>query len=209
VVGYVLSNSFAEIALIFGAVVLDLPTPITVIQILWVHLICDGPPDIMLAFEPKEKSIMEESPKDIQKEGILSGPMIFLIFAISLTTGILALVLFWYFYGKAGDLTLARTITFATVATVSLVYIFAFKNLKKLIIHTENFFHNKYLILSVFYGFLLIFSAIYIPQLNVLLGTVPLKPFHWVLVFSVSLITVFFTEAVKIINKKREKPLAQ
>src|SRR4030042_2375135 len=39
VVAYVLSNAFAEIVLIFGALVLDLPTPLTVVQILWIHLI--------------------------------------------------------------------------------------------------------------------------------------------------------------------------
>jgi Ca2+-transporting ATPase len=204
VVAYVLSNSFVEMVLILGAVVLDFPAPLTVIQILWIHLICDGPPDIALAFEPKDSSIMKESPKDIKQEGILSGSMMFLICAISLSTGLLALVLFKYFYRESGDLTLARTITFATAATVDLVYIFAFKNMKKLIIHTENFFQNKYLILSVIYGFILLFSAIYIPQINRLLGTIPLNLSHWGLVFGVSLVTVVITEAVKIIEKKRK-----
>jgi Ca2+-transporting ATPase len=39
VVGYVLSNSFAEIVLILGTILLDLPAPLTVVQILWIHLI--------------------------------------------------------------------------------------------------------------------------------------------------------------------------
>src|SRR4030042_2398081 len=77
VVAYVLSNSFIEIFLIFGSIVLNLPYPLTVIQILWLHLICDGPPDIILGFEPPEKSIMQESPKKIKKESILSGSMKF------------------------------------------------------------------------------------------------------------------------------------
>ena len=204
VVGYVLSNSFAEIILIFGALLLDLPTPLTVVQILWIHLICDGPPDIMLSFEPKEKGLITEKPKNIKKESILSTPIKFLIFAISLTTGLLALLFFWYFHERAGDLNLARTISFATIATVSLVYIFAFKNLKRLIIQTENFFQNKYLFLSVAYGFLLIFLAIYLPLLNRTLGTVPLKPFHWLLVFSVALITTLLTEIVKFVYNRGE-----
>ena len=92
VIGYVLSNSFAEIVLIFGAILLNLPAPLTVVQILWIHLICDGPPDIMLAFEPKEKMIMREKPKDIKKESLLPNFMIFLIFVISLITGLLSLL---------------------------------------------------------------------------------------------------------------------
>ncbi|MDD5145317.1 MAG: cation-translocating P-type ATPase [Candidatus Pacebacteria bacterium] len=202
VVGYILSNSFAEIFLIFGAMVLNFPAPLTIVQILWIHLVCDGPPDIMLGFEPKEKGIMQENPKDIKKESILPRSMMFLIFAISCAVGFTSLFYFWYFNNKTGDLKLARTLVFASIGTVSLVYIFAFKNLKKLIIHTENFFHNLPLFLSVGYGFLLIFSAVYIPGLNKFLGTVPLEFFHWVLVFAVALISTLLVEMVKIATNK-------
>ncbi len=43
VVSYILSNSFVEIFLILGATILRIPAPLTIVQILWVHLICDGP----------------------------------------------------------------------------------------------------------------------------------------------------------------------
>ncbi|KPJ57336.1 hypothetical protein AMJ49_01945 [Parcubacteria bacterium DG_74_2] len=200
VVSYALSNSFAEIALIFSAVFLDFPSPLTVVQILWIHLICDGPPDIMLAFEPKEKSLMEESPKDLKKEEILGGFTKFLIFAISLTAGILSMLLFWHLGIREGNLNLGRTIAFATIASVSLIYIFAYKNLKKSIIKTENFFQNKFMFFGVAYGFLLLFLAIYLPFLNKVLGTVPLRPLHWLLIFGVALITTLIVELVKIFS---------
>jgi len=154
----------------------------------------------MLGFEPKEKGLIEEKPKNIKKESILPLHMVFLTLAISLTAGLLALFLFWYF---KNNILLARTITFATLATISLVYIFAFKNLKRLIIRTDNFFQNKYLILGVIYGFSLIFLAIYLPYLNRVLGIVPLNAFHWLLVFSVAAITTLWVEAVKIIANKK------
>jgi Ca2+-transporting ATPase len=50
VVAYTLSNSFAEVLLIFGAMLLGWPAPLAVAQILWIHLICDGPSDIVLGF---------------------------------------------------------------------------------------------------------------------------------------------------------------
>ena len=202
VVAYVLSNSFAEIFLIFGATLLNLPSPLTIVQILWIHLICDGPPDIILGFEPKEKSLMEEKPEELKKESILSGRMKILIFLISLTAGLLALIFFAYFKGKTGDLKLAQTVAFATLAVVDLVYIFAFKNLKKLIIHTENFFKNKFLFLAIIYGFALTFLAIYYPPLNRILGTVPLKPYHWLFVFSVAVITTLWAELMQVLFKK-------
>lgn len=197
-VGYVLSNSFAEITLIFGAVLLDLPYPLTVVQILWIHLICDGLPDLTLAFEPKEKLLMAETPKNIKKEEILGGFTKFLILAVSLAAGILSLFLFWYLGIREGNLNLGRTIAFATIASVSLVYIFAYKNLKKPIIKTENFFQNKFMFLGVAYGFLLLFLAIYLPFLNKILGTIPLEPFYWLLIFAVILCITLMVELVKI-----------
>lgn len=68
VVAYTLSNAFIEIAVIFGAILMKLPAPLTVAQILWIHLICDGPPDITLAFEPKERSLMKETPRIIKRK---------------------------------------------------------------------------------------------------------------------------------------------
>ncbi len=43
VVAYTLSNSFAEVLTVFTAMILGWPTPLLVAQILWIHLICDGP----------------------------------------------------------------------------------------------------------------------------------------------------------------------
>lgn len=203
VVGYILSNSFAEIFLIFGSLLLGFPTPLTIVQILWIHLICDGPPDIMLGFEPKERTIMQDHPKELKKQNILPASMIFLIFTISFVVGFSSLGIFWHIYHKDGNLELARTIVFATLAIVSLVYIFAFKSLKKPIIRTENFFKNKYLLLSVIYGFALVFAAIYVPALNKLLGTVPLGLSHWLIVFGVAIVTTLLIDAKKLFNKKR------
>ena len=202
VVSYVLSNSFVEIFLIFGSIILKLPYPLTIVQILWLHLICDGPPDILLGFEPKEKDLMKQRPENLQKESILSNSMKFLILGISLIVGFLCLFLFWYILKKTGDLVFARTLIFATVAVVDLIYIFSFKNLKKTIFKTENFFQNKLLFLGVLYGFFLTSAAIYLPALNRILETQPLGLSHWLLVLSVALITTLWAESVKIIYKR-------
>jgi len=196
-VGYVLSNSFAEIVLIFGAIIMGYPPPLLVVQILWVHLICDGPIDLSLAFEPKEHSLMLISPQEIQKEGILTGETKSLIFIVSITAGILSLLLFWSFGLYGGNIHLGRTVAFATIAIVSLVYVFSYKNLKKSIITTEKFSRNIFMFLAVFLGLALVFLAVYIPFLNTVLGTVPLKPLHWVLIVSVAFFTMLVVELVK------------
>lgn len=202
VVGYVLSNSFVEIILIFGAMWLNFSAPLTVVQILWIQLICDGPPDIMLGFEPKNSELMKQDPKSLRREDILNWRMKILIAVISGTVGLLSLWIFRYYLIQTENLNLARTIAFATVSSVSLIYIFAFKDLRKSIFAIENFWQNKYLIASVIYGFMLIFVAIYVPFFNNALKTVPLNFIQWVLILGIGFVTLAIIELLKYIRRK-------
>ncbi len=202
--GYVLSNSFAEITLIFSSLLLGLDTPLTVAQILWIHLICDGPPDIMLSFEPFDPALMTKQPTEIKKEKILDRSMKFLIITISLVVGLLALLYFRY-YADQSNLVLARSLAFATIASVSLIYIFSFKNLEKPLIKIKNFWANKYLLGSVIYGFILILAALYLAPLNQILGLQPLNLFQWFLVFLVGLINLLIIEAFKYFSYERDR----
>jgi Ca2+-transporting ATPase len=203
VVGYVLSNSFAAITLIFSAMVLGLPAPLTVVQILWINLICDGPPDLVLGFEPKERGLMSEKPKDLKKENILSGYMKLLIVAVSLTIGFMSLAIFIYYFKTTNDLILARTITFAAFSMVSLIYLFSFKDLKKFVFRSENLFKNKYLYLAEIYGFILIFASVYLPSLNRALGTKPLNFTHWIWAIFIGLAATIWVEVVKYFSQKK------
>jgi Ca2+-transporting ATPase len=200
VIAYVLSNSFIEIFLIFGATILEIPAPLTIVQILWIHLICDGPLDIALGFEPKENDLMQQKPQEIRDEKILPSKMKFLIFVISLFIGGICLYIFNYFASSLGNLALGQTMSFTIVSTVSLIYVFAYKNLKRPILKTEKFFQNRVLSFSVLYGFVLVFMAIYLPFLNKVLGTVPLNFSHWIIVFGVGIFATLIVEAVKHIN---------
>lgn len=199
VVAYVLSNAFAIIVLILGTLLLNLPAPLTVVQILWIHLICDGPPDILLSFEGKENNLMEQSPKYLGRAEILSRFVKLIVVVVSFSAGLFVLGLFISFYKLTNNLTLARTVAFATLSTISLIYIFSFKNLHKLIIKTENFFENKLLFLGVIYGFILILAAVYLPFLNKVLGTAPLHLFEWALVLGASFLITLMIETAKII----------
>lgn len=205
VVAYILSNSFVEMVVIVGALFMGLPSPLTVTQILWLHLICDGPPDIILGFEPGEKNIMKERPKNMRREKILDGSVKFMVTSISIFVGILSLFVFEYYYRTSGNLTLARTIIFGTLASVDLIYIFSFKNLRKPIYKIDNFFKNKYLFLGVLYGFTLVFSAIYVPKISKALGTTAIHSSQWIPIIAVGLASIVLVEIIKAFFNYKEK----
>ena len=196
VVAYVLSNSFAEIFTIFGAMIMGWPTPLTVPQILWIHLICDGPSDIVLGFERGEPGIMEEKPKNAQ-ESILDSWGKVLIFAIGAASALSSLALFWYFWQVSGDVQSGRSVVFTVLAVQELIYIFAYRSLRHSVFKSGHFFANKPLFGTVALGFATQLLALYVPFLNNVLGVVPLHLNDWVLVFAVALGMLIIVEAVK------------
>ncbi len=203
VVGYTLSNSFAEMILILGAIFLQLPAPLTIVQILWSHFICDGPMDLLLGFEPKTSSAIDRKPQDIKKEEILDWSVKTLIIGISVTTGGLALFIF-SFYLKNFGIELAQTLAFVILAAADLIYVFSFKDLKNPLWKTEKFWDNKGLIVGTIGGLALIYIALYVPQVSKLLHTVRLNSAQWGIVLAVGLANIVLVEFVKFIKSRSE-----
>lgn len=205
VVTYVLSDSFVEIIIIFGAILLGLPAPLTVAQILIIHLICDGPPDIALGFEPKEADLMNHYRQFHNKKGksILDKQTYLIIIGVSFIIGILGLMIFYLSFRNSQDLNLSRTITFCSIAAVDLIYVFSFKSLRHPI-RIKEILNNKWLLGACIYGFTILLASVYFPLLNKIIGTVPLAFKFLMLQVGLGLIAMIWVEIVKFFVKKRD-----
>jgi Ca2+-transporting ATPase len=202
VVAYTLSNSFAEVLLVFGAMLLGWPAPLLVAQILWIHLICDGPSDIVLGFEPKERGIMQEPPKSL-REPILNRLGLSLIGLISTVSATVGLVVFGHFFQVHHDPMDGRSIAFASFAINSMIYIFAYRSMRRSIFHSGPLKANKPLIYAVASGLLVAVLAFLVPGLRRVLGIVPLHMGDWLLVAGVSLSLLAVVEVGKGISSGR------
>lgn len=199
-VSYILANSFTKMMVVFGAIIFNLPAPLTIVQILLVHIVCDGPPDIVLAFEPSNGNIMKQKPLVYAGTEILPKSKKILILLISIFVSLTCLSIFWYYDRVLHNLVLAQTMVFAILSSVSLIYIFAFKDLEILIIKNKHFWDNKILPLGVLYGFIIILGSIYLPLSNQYLGTTPLSFRQWLIVLLVGLGATLIAEMSKVIK---------
>ena len=209
VVAYVLSDSFAEMFLLFGAILLGWPAPLTVAQLLWIHLICDGPLDIVLGFERAEKGIMDEKPKSL-RESILDNRCKFLVLTISGITAISCLFIFQHYWQVHQDMTMGRTIVFTIIAIEDVIYAFSYRSLRQSLLLSGQFFTNK-----PFFGAIALalgqqISAIYVPFMNKVLGVVPLSLWDWGLVFCFGLAMMGVVEIIKYLQRhtKQQEALA-
>jgi len=196
VITYLLSDSFTEIILISISLLAGFPLPITAVQILWINLIEDGLPNIALAFEPKEKDLMDQKPQK-RNVPLLTKEMKVIIFIIGIVTDIfLLLIFFWLNNYNSHDLQYIRTIIFACLAIDSIFYVFCCKSLRQNIWHI-NIFNNKLLLISALIGFVGIVAAIYVPFLNTLLGTVSLHLSAWYIILGVAVLNIVLIETAK------------
>ncbi len=199
------SQCFSEIILISGSIIGGLPLPILPAQILWENLIEGSPQGIALAFEPKERDVMERKPED-PKHPLLTRQMKTIIFGFGIFTSLILFGLFLYLLKIGVSLPEIRTIIFAALATDSILYVFSCKNLRKNI-WQYNPFSNLYLIGCMFFSFSMLFVAIYIPIFQNLLKTVPLNFSDWLLVLFIGVINLFLIEFIKWMFIGRDKKL--
>jgi Ca2+-transporting ATPase len=204
VVSYTLSNSFSEVIAIFVAQLLGWPPVLTVAQILWIHLICDGPPDIVLGFEPTEPGIMREPPRPLSAP-ILPRVGLALIGVISGSSALFALVLFGRYLVSGAGVTLAQTVVFAVFAVDSMIYIFGYRSLRRPLLRTPPIGQNLPLVAAISAGLALGIAAVSVPFLRNVLGLAPLGPAEWALAFGVSLALLAIVEIAKFVDARLQR----
>ena len=197
VILYLVSDSFSEVIVIGGSLLFAIPVPLAAAQILWINLVTDGFPDVALTLEPEESNIMKEPPRK-KNEPLLNFEIKLLIVTISIASGVLSLIVFWYVYDVTGEFQRASTITFSILAIDSLVYVFSVRSLRHSILQ-KDIFSNRYLILAVVIAFIVQLLAIYHPFLQNVLQTVSLDLADWSIIAFVCALELVLIEGIKYI----------
>ncbi len=199
-VKFLLSTNFGEVMVLFTAVVLNLPSPLLPIHILWINLVSDSLPALALGFDTAEEGIMQRQPID-PKEGIVNRH-----FAVtSILRGLLiaGLSLGAYFIGMQTSGEAAMTMAFAVIALSQISILFCVRAGHNAIIH--NLFTNKYLWAAVIFVLTLMLGVLLIPAAQSIFHVVPLSGIQWLWIAAFSIFPAFLIESVKFIRRMRAK----
>ncbi len=200
---YLISDSFSEVILILGSIIMGAPLAILPTQILWVNIVNDGLPNFSLAFEKEEEDVMSNKPIS-RKEPIINKEMKVIIFVAGIIRDLFIFGMFFYLLKHSYDISYIRTLVFATVGLDSLLYIFSLRSLSKPI-WKNNPFSNHYLTFAALSSLVLLLAAIYWPPLQGMLSTVALSWADWGIVFSISVATIAMIELSKFLFFIRNK----
>ncbi len=198
---YLLSDSFAEMVLLFGAFIVGLvwveamPLPVLATQILWINLLSDNLPSLALAMDPGDKDNMKRPPLVINSS-LLDLPRKILVVLLSAVKGLVVLAVFVYLYKGGVELIEARTVAFTLLAVSAPIYIFSCKNLDKPLWHKMTL-NNYWLIAASITSLLLQMAVLYIPSWQKVFGTVGLHYWYWLLIAVIIVLAMFIIELVK------------
>jgi len=180
---YLLSCNIAEILVIFTAVgIIGLPLPLVAVQLLWVNLVTDGLPALALGVDPADPDIMDRPPRD-PKESVFTRSVKALIVGVAAIILLGILPLFYWTYG--GNLIKAQTMAFTALIMFEMFNAFNCKSEKHSIFKVGPF-SNRFLVAAVITSIFMQLIVVYVPFFNVLLDTVPLGLFDWILILAIS-----------------------
>lgn len=184
---WTLPTNMGEGLVILAAIVFGSTLPILPTQILWINMTTAVALGLMLAFEPKEPGIMMRPPRDPGRP-LLTGALILRTLLVSalLVTG--SWWLFEWELAEGATLAEARTAAVNLFVVVEGFYLFSCRSLVRPAWRI-GLFSNPWLVAGVSLQVLAQLALTYLPALNDVFQTAPVRAEAWPWILSIGLAT--------------------
>jgi Ca2+-transporting ATPase len=187
---FLLSANLGEVLLFAVAIGSGLGPPLTVVQVLAVNLLTDGPPAIALARDPAGSHARPERGRLFGR-----GYAVALV-VMGLLVGLAALVAFLVVRELRPEA--AQTASFATVALAELALVFSCRSVR---LPSWRLPPNRDLHLAVAFSLVVVAALVYLPLLQEAMGTVALTLGEVALVAALAVAPALLTELGKAVGR--------
>jgi Ca2+-transporting ATPase len=196
---YLLSSNVGEILLMAAAAIGGLPLPLTAVQILYVNLATDGLPALALAVDPPERDLMRRPPRN-PRAGVFTRPVIVLLLAGGLWSGIANLTLFTSLLRTGRPVQEAMAMTFVSLVLIQFFKAYNYRSVRASVLRRP--FANRWLNLAVAWEVLLLGAIVYVPVLQQPFGTFTVTYTDWILTVALAFTVVPVLETVKWMERR-------
>jgi Ca2+-transporting ATPase len=202
-VRYAVTTNSSEILTMLIAPLLGLPMPLLPLQILWVNLVTDGLPGLALAVEPEEPNVMRRPPRPPRESVFARGLGVHVVWV-----GILmaALVVGTQVVALKSGFAAWQTMVVSVMAFSQLAHVLAIRSETESLF-TQGLLSNKPLLGAVLFTVLLQLAVIYVPALNNLFSTQPLRSVELAWTLLAGSVILLAVEIEKWVRRKRQRRL--
>jgi Ca2+-transporting ATPase len=222
---FLLSSNVAEIMVIFLATLAGLPSPLTVIQLLWLNLLTDGAPALALAMEKGDPAIMQRRPRP-PSEPIINrsmgwGVLIQTIAQTGVVLGAFVVGLLWHLEAGAliptgmnplvyllqhnwhgVDVQTAETMAFVTLSLCELFRAYTVRS-ERLSIFKIGVFSNKFMQYAVGFSIFLLILVVGVPFLQPIFNTHFPSLREWGVILGLAMVPALAEEITKFILRQK------
>lgn len=200
---WTLPTNFGEGLVIMAAIVAGVTLPITALQILWINMTTAVFLGLMLAFEPIEPGVMRRAPR-APGTPILSKALIVRIVLVSVLLLAGSFGLFLLEQARGHTLAEARTVAVNVFVVVEAFYLFNCRSLERSALNI-GLFSNP----AIWYGVatmaVLQLALTYVPLMNRLFATAPIRGQAWLEIFAVGLAALLVVGVEKRFLNRRQR----
>jgi hypothetical protein len=191
---YVYAHNWAELLAFIAFVILGVPLPLAVVQVLAIDLIMEIPPSLSLTLEPPEPGIMERPPRS-RRSRLFDLAALARSAYIGVLIGAAALLLCFQTWSLGGwhlglsaikDTGLyvkGTTVFMAAVMAGQLGTLFATRTNVRSAFSVSPL-RNRWLLVAVLVETMMLLAVVYVPALQTLFSTGPLAPAEWLYIYS-------------------------
>lgn len=201
VIVYLLASNIAEVIIVFLATIFG-KNIFTPIQLLWINLVTDAIPAMMLGFEPADKNIMERKPRSSSERFFNKFLVARIIVPAMLKSVMIASTYFLLESSYSHEI--SSTVAFIMLAMIELLFAFTVRSDSKTICQI-GISSNWNMFFGVFGVILLQIIVIFVPVFTNLLGVVKLNLNLYALAFGLPIIFFLIAETCKVLLAKTLK----
>ena len=195
---WTLPTNIGEGLVILLAIFLGAVLPITPLQILWINMTTAVFLGLPLAFEPKEKGIMNRKPR-ASKQPLLTKSLIVRILIVGICLLASSFGLFEYSLYMGASVDEARTIAVTVFVVIEAAVVWNSRSLDKSSLKI-NAFSNIFIWFGLIIMALLQLAFIYLPFMNFAFKTAAISLETWPIIIATGIITFFIVEIEKKIS---------
>jgi Ca2+-transporting ATPase len=199
---FLLSCNFAEVAIIFGAILIGWPAPLTAIQLLWLNLLTDGAPALALGLEKAEPDVMQRRPRSPKARIIDRAMATGIAFQASALTAVVLGAYAWGVYAKGAVHADAMTIAFTMLVLAELPVAYAVRS-ENVSLLKIGLFSNRSMQWAVSLSLVMLLLVLYVPGLQKAFDTVTLEGWMWGIIAPLILVPALVLEVRKLVLARR------
>ncbi|WP_368733018.1 HAD-IC family P-type ATPase [Streptomyces alkaliphilus] len=174
---WILPTSMGQALVILAAIVMGTALPVLPTQILWVNMTTAVLLGLMLAFEPRERGIMDRPPRS-PSQPLLTRALGLRVLLVGVLIVAAAMWLFSYERSIGASDEAARTAAMNVVIAVQVFYLFSCRSLRQPAWRV-GFFTNPWILLGVGLQIIAQVFITYVPVMNTLFHTEPIGLDTW------------------------------